>query len=75
MTAHQSGMDWTDQAVSTLRSYWADGHSTAEIGRRMDITKNAVVGKATSAQADQTPVADRERAKTCHQEQARDAAQ
>ena len=46
MTAHQSGMDWTDQAVSTLRSYWADGHSTSEIGRRMGITKNAVVGKA-----------------------------
>ncbi len=39
-------MNWTDQAVSTLHSSWADGHSTAEIGRRMGITKNAVAGKA-----------------------------
>jgi GcrA cell cycle regulator len=25
---------------------WAEGHSTAEIGRRMGVSKNAVVGKA-----------------------------
>ena len=29
-----------------LRVLWAEGHSTSEIGRRMGITKNAVVGKA-----------------------------
>ena len=38
-------MDWNDQAISTLRALWTDGHSTAEIGRRMGITKNAVIGK------------------------------
>ncbi|WP_419730413.1 GcrA family cell cycle regulator [Lichenicola sp.] len=39
-------MDWTDESISRLRDLWQEGHSTAEIGRRMQITKNAVVGKA-----------------------------
>ena len=39
-------MDWTNEAIDRLRAFWAEGHSTAEIGRRMGITKNAVVGKA-----------------------------
>jgi len=39
-------MDWTAEAIETLKALWAEGHSTAEIGRRMNISKNAVVGKA-----------------------------
>ena len=39
-------MDWTEETISHLRSLWQEGLSTAEIGRRMSITKNAVVGKA-----------------------------
>ena len=39
-------MDWTNEAIDRLRAFWAEGHSTAEIGRRMGISKNAVVGKA-----------------------------
>ena len=39
-------MDWTEETIARLRQLWQDGHSTAEIGRRMGITKNAVVGKA-----------------------------
>ena len=39
-------MDWSDEAISQLRAFWDEGHSTAEIGRRLRITKNAVVGKA-----------------------------
>ncbi len=39
-------MDWTDDVISRLQALWAEGHSTAEIGRRMGVTKNAVVGKA-----------------------------
>jgi GcrA cell cycle regulator len=39
-------MDWTSEAIDRLRGLWAEGHSTAEIGRRMGISKNAVVGKA-----------------------------
>ena len=39
-------MEWTEEAIGQLRILWAEGHSTAEIGRRMGISKNAVVGKA-----------------------------
>jgi GcrA cell cycle regulator len=39
-------MEWTAKAIDLLRGLWAEGHSTAEIGRRMGITKNAIVGKA-----------------------------
>lgn len=37
---------WTPERLATLRAEWATGASTAEIGRRMGITKNAVIGKA-----------------------------
>jgi GcrA cell cycle regulator len=39
-------MEWTEEAIAKLRTLWAEGHSTAEIGRRLSISKNAVVGKA-----------------------------
>jgi GcrA cell cycle regulator len=39
-------MEWTEEAIARLRTLWAEGHSTAEIGRRLNISKNAVVGKA-----------------------------
>jgi GcrA cell cycle regulator len=39
-------MEWTDEVISQLRALWAEGHSTAEIGRRLGVTKNAIVGKA-----------------------------
>ena len=38
--------DWTTDAITRLRTLWAEGHPTAEIGRRMSMTKNAVIGKA-----------------------------
>ena len=39
-------MDWNEETILRLRGLWAEGHSTAEIGRRLGVTKNAVVGKA-----------------------------
>jgi GcrA cell cycle regulator len=39
-------MEWTDEIIAKLRLFWAEGLSTAEIGRRLNISKNAVVGKA-----------------------------
>jgi GcrA cell cycle regulator len=39
-------MEWTEETIETLRALWKEGHSTAEIGRRLGVTKNAVVGKA-----------------------------
>lgn len=39
-------MEWTEEVIDRLRALWSDGHSTAEIGRRLGVSKNAVVGKA-----------------------------
>lgn len=39
-------MEWADETIARLRELWAEGHSTAEIGRRLGVSKNAVVGKA-----------------------------
>ncbi|HUD59940.1 MAG TPA: GcrA family cell cycle regulator [Acetobacteraceae bacterium] len=39
-------MDWAEETIIRLRSLWDEGHSTAEIGRRLGVSKNAVVGKA-----------------------------
>ncbi len=39
-------MEWNDETIARIRVLWSEGHSTAEIGRRMGISKNAVVGKA-----------------------------
>ena len=37
---------WTEDAVACLRRLWQAGRPTAEIGRRLGISKNAVIGKA-----------------------------
>ena len=39
-------MEWNEESINKLRALWTEGHSTAEIGRRMGVSKNAVVGKA-----------------------------
>jgi GcrA cell cycle regulator len=39
-------MEWSEEVIAQLRALWADGLSTAEIGRRLGVTKNAIVGKA-----------------------------
>ncbi len=38
-------IDWTSDRVNALLALWNEGVTTAEIGRRLGITKNAVVGK------------------------------
>lgn len=37
---------WTEVLIGELTRLWQAGLSTAEIGRRLGISKNAVVGKA-----------------------------
>ena len=40
-------MSWTDERVSTLKKLWGDGHTAAEIAKRLGgVTRNAVIGKA-----------------------------
>jgi len=38
-------IDWTPERTNALIALWNEGLSTAEIGRRLGVTKNAVVGK------------------------------
>jgi GcrA cell cycle regulator len=39
-------IEWTDADIARLKMLWVEGHSTAEVGRRMQRSKNSVVGKA-----------------------------
>jgi GcrA cell cycle regulator len=39
-------MEWAEETIARLRALWDEGLSTAEIGRRLGVSKNAVVGKA-----------------------------
>jgi len=38
-------IDWTPDRIKTLMALWAEGIPTLEIGRRLGVTKNSVVGK------------------------------
>jgi GcrA cell cycle regulator len=48
-------MVWDDETIRLLRELWAQGHSTAEIGRRLGVSKNAIVGKAHRLELDARP--------------------
>ncbi len=37
--------EWTPQRISVLIALWNEGLTTSEMGNRLGITKNAVVGK------------------------------
>lgn len=39
-------MAWTEDAVDILRTMWTEGRSAREIGERLGMTRNAVIGKA-----------------------------
>ena len=38
-------MAWTDQMVEDLRVMWKQGLTTAEIGKKLGVSKNSIVGK------------------------------
>lgn len=46
MSGRHPDNPWNDETEARLRTLWSEGHSTAEIGRRMGISKNGIVGKA-----------------------------
>jgi GcrA cell cycle regulator len=48
-------MVWDDETIRVLRDLWAEGLSTAEIGRRLSVSKNAIVGKAHRLELDARP--------------------
>jgi len=37
--------EWNESRIETLKALWDEGLSTSEIGGRLGITKNSVVGK------------------------------
>lgn len=38
-------MAWTDEMVEELRRMWKEGLTTGEIGKRLNVSKNSIVGK------------------------------
>lgn len=38
-------MAWTDEMVDQLREMWKQGLTTGEIGKRLGVSKNSIVGK------------------------------
>jgi len=46
---------WTAELDADLTKYWREGHSTAEIGRKLGVTKNAIVGRAARIHLDGRP--------------------
>lgn len=38
-------MAWTDEMVEDLRKMWHEGLTTGEIGKRLGVSKNSIVGK------------------------------
>jgi GcrA cell cycle regulator len=48
-------MVWDEETIRLLRELWTQGHSTAEIGRRLGVSKNAIVGKAHRLELDARP--------------------
>jgi len=49
MRSTNSEFEWTNDTIRELRQLWSEGHSTAEIGRRMGITKNGRYGREALA--------------------------
>lgn len=45
---------WTDARIQQLRILWAEGHSTAEIGRRLGISADANCTAAAGSSATQS---------------------
>lgn len=39
-------MGWNDEKIQRLKKLWSEGLTTGEIGKRLGVSKNAVVGKA-----------------------------
>ncbi|MBT6312584.1 MAG: global cell cycle regulator GcrA-like protein [Alphaproteobacteria bacterium] len=58
-------MSWTPERIAKLEELWAEGLSTAEIGRRLGVSKNAVVGKAHRMKLPgrQSPIESKRKAK------------
>jgi len=48
-------MVWTDEKVNSLKKLWIKGTSTAEIAKRLGLSKNSVIGKVHRLNLDTRP--------------------
>jgi GcrA cell cycle regulator len=48
-------MVWDEETIRLLKDLWSQGFSTAEIGRRLAVSKNAIVGKAHRLELEARP--------------------
>jgi GcrA cell cycle regulator len=46
MTEGEETGGWNDEKIGRLKKLWSEGLTTGEIGKRLGVSKNAVVGKA-----------------------------
>lgn len=51
-------MAWTEQMVEDLKKMWHEGLTTGEIGKRLGVSKNSIVGKVHRLQLSGTAVPD-----------------
>ncbi len=59
-------MAWTDQMVEDLKKMWDEGLTTGEIGKRLGVSKNSIVGKVHRLQlvARPSPIKKKETTET-----------
>ena len=48
-------MAWTEQMIEDLKRMWDEGLSTGEIGKRLGVTKNSIIGKVHRLQLTARP--------------------
>lgn len=48
-------MAWTEQMVEDLKKMWHEGLTTGEIGKRLGVSKNSIVGKVHRLQLSGRP--------------------
>ena len=60
-------MAWTDEMVEDLRRMWKEGLTTGEIGKRLNVSKNSIVGKVhrLGLSGRPSPIKKKEDAQTC----------
>src|SRR6201996_2050062 len=46
MMSGEDAAGWNDEKIGRLKKLWSEGLTTGEIGKRLGVSKNAVVGKA-----------------------------
>lgn len=57
-------MQWTEERVEQLRKYWREGLSAGKISEKLEVSRNAVIGKAHRLGLEKRPSPIRPKNKT-----------